>query len=373
MSAAAMRGTLFLILQIATWTVVGLILLPYASSLLSFMMEHIGFQSNSVAPSSFDYLSDYQRSSNILNSRREFGRNHMRWVLERQMTLVLSNSVWVGKGNRTRTRTLMRSELNSTNLEKLEQLENLITYSASYELKPDEEAVLYGEEPVAQDDPSTTFHGKTFIDVGVHHNECWEDVFKSEPMVNWTGLVIEMDPQQIDYTLLTRLMPFCASNSNISYIGITKDFIFEDNTTHQQNSNASELGHSSYTLFGELTLLPLHLLNDSLSEGMRRRNFTRVIFKPIPCFPLYSIMLAGEVTEPDYLAIGTGSYSGDIAESLPWSDTKLRPKVVRLADMGAENSTLHFLKGFGYELDEEISRFEPKDGVPRDFVFFHKG
>ncbi|CAG0919728.1 unnamed protein product, partial [Notodromas monacha] len=394
-----------------------------SSFLLDLLMPGFGLK----APSGVDSTQNgYNRM--MVSRRKEWTQNYLRWIMERHVAINFAMSNWVGKGNLSRTRSLPINELNGTNKDKLEEVENIISSSARFELSPSEEEVLLGGEPVAQDDPklvkmlrdrfnttqpkmgpkryrnknlknlehldqlheqnkrakqsrtaqetsgmgkkildkyfNKTFHGKTFIDVGVHHNECWENVFNSEPMVNWTGLVIEMEESEIDFTLLTKVMPFCASNSNMSNIGLMKTIYFEEMKTvseFNESENAYDKVETLHpvSLYGETTLLPLPFLADSFSEAVIRKNVSRVVFKPIPCFPLYSLMLAGEVTEPDYLAIGTGPYSGEIAESLPWSNTKLRPKVLRLADLGHDNSTLDFLKNIGYELDEDLSRFEP--------------
>ena len=112
-----------------------------------------------------------------------------------------------------------------------------------------------------------------------------------------------------------------------------------------------------------MTLIYFHLdfpynePNVCFSEpfGGRLRNSIYPLIPRVPCFPLYSILLALGNPTVDYFSLDVEGAEWLIVETLPWSKVDISIFNYEHAHLGTDNVLLHsFMKESGYQLNQTV-------------------
>ncbi|CAG0919726.1 unnamed protein product [Notodromas monacha] len=180
----------------------------------------------------------------------------------------------------------------------------------------------------------------------------------------WKGLTIDMQKESFGLKSFHKPLPFCVSPTNSTIVLLRKSWA----ETHVsggmglKSEEQAEMGEPEFHPFTS-TILPLpeavQLLKEDRPDLVAKDSFV--------CFPLYTILLAANFTEVDYLSLSVNKISLDIAHNFQWD--KIQPRVVRMMPGGfPDNETVSLMAQHGYELDMEFSDFTSHSG----FVYFGK-
>lgn len=178
-----------------------------------------------------------------------------------------------------------------------------------------------------------------FIEVGALDGETRSNTLYFERYLNWTGLLIEPDPFNFANLLHKNrrawLSPTCVSIK--SYPEIVR---------FEQNENMGKIVDTG--------------VNDNKSQ------------KPsgivnVQCFPLYSYLLALNVTQVDYFSLDVEGVELDVLKTVPFNLLNIQTLSVEFAHVPGGKEALHdFMFEQGYVTHSEVTH---PDWLANDLIF----
>lgn len=177
-----------------------------------------------------------------------------------------------------------------------------------------------------------------FVECGALDGETRSNSLYFERYLNWTGLLIEADPLNFALMLTKNrhawLSPTCLSKNPYPEI-----------VSFEQHSN---LGRIS-----------------PLAPGSERPNHVDV-----QCFPLYSYMLALNVTNIDYFSLDVEGDELEVLKAIPFDKVNIQTLSVEFAHVKYGRDALKaFMTSKGYYVDSEVTH---PDWLANDFIFVKK-
>lgn len=177
-----------------------------------------------------------------------------------------------------------------------------------------------------------------FVECGALDGETRSNSLYFERYLNWTGLLIEADPLNFAEILTKNrhawLSPTCLSKNSYPEI-----------VSFEQRSNLGRISQ--------------------LSPGSERPNHVDV-----QCFPLYSYMLALNVTHIDYFSLDVEGDELDVLKAVPFDKINIETLSVEFAHVKYGRDALKsFMKSKGYRVDSEVTH---PDWLANDFIFVKK-
>lgn len=175
-----------------------------------------------------------------------------------------------------------------------------------------------------------------FLEVGALDGETRSNTLYFERFLNWTGLLIEPDPLNFAQ-LLTKNRRAWVSPTCLSVKPYPEIALFE------QNSN-----------MGKLAWLD--------SEKKSERNVIKV-----QCFPLYTYLLALNMTHIDYLSIDVEGAELEVLKNLPFQRLSIQTLSVEFAHVpGGKDAIAEYMLSQDYVIDSEVTN---PLWLANDFIF----
>jgi len=175
-----------------------------------------------------------------------------------------------------------------------------------------------------------------FVECGALDGEIRSNTLYFERYLNWTGLLIEADPLNFQ-DLLTKnrrawLSPTCLSTSPYPKI-----VSFEQNRNMGKISEDVEAGSK----------LPKHV--------------------DVQCYPLYSYLLALNVTTIDYFSLDVEGAELEVLKHIPFDKIDIKTLSVEYAHVPEGKEGLeYFMVSKGYTINSEVTH---PDWLANDFIF----
>ncbi|KAK9500811.1 hypothetical protein O3M35_002003 [Rhynocoris fuscipes] len=173
-----------------------------------------------------------------------------------------------------------------------------------------------------------------FIEVGALDGEIRSNTLYFERYLNWTGLLIEPDPlnfvQLVAKNRRSWISPTCVSVHSYPEI-----VLFE------QNKNQGKIADTASTINGPTVY--------------------------IQCFPLYTYLLALNVTHIDYFSLDVEGAELDVLKTIPFKDINIETLSVEYIHVpGGKDAISEFMFSQGYVIDSEVTH---PDWLANDFIF----
>lgn len=177
-----------------------------------------------------------------------------------------------------------------------------------------------------------------FVECGALDGETRSNSLYFERFLNWTGLLIEADPlnfaQMLKKNRHAWLSPSCLSKNS-----------FPEIVSFEQHSN---LGRIS-----------------PLAPGSERPNHVDV-----QCFPLYTYLLALNITNVDYFSLDIEGDELEVLKTIPFDKINIETLSVEFAHVKYGRDALKaFMTSKGYYVDSEVTH---PDWLANDFIFVKK-
>ena len=180
-----------------------------------------------------------------------------------------------------------------------------------------------------------------FIECGAYDGEVASNTVALERYTNWTGLLIEADTNY--YTqLMGKRRKVHSINGCLSP------------NKHFSRMTFQESGKYFGGQYGKLV--------DESQPG-----------RPVPCYPLESLLLALGWTEVDYFSLDVQGMELDILKSVPWSTVNIKVVSVEFsAGKASKDDYISFMKEQGYTLKKELHSVDDKLNCYVDDLIFAK-
>lgn len=177
-----------------------------------------------------------------------------------------------------------------------------------------------------------------------------------EQELNWTGLLIEPDPYSYQHLVHKRRKTW-TTNSCISTNNLTKKTTFV--------SLAVRKGYPGHKLYDKSSTFEYGVtMQTKTGQGNEATAFEDTTYFMTHCFPLYSYLLALNVTTVDMLSLDTQGSEVDILKSIPWEKINIRVLIIEMADITRFHTDLvNYLDSKGFIL---VGHF-------LDYIFIKKG
>ncbi|KAF6201525.1 hypothetical protein GE061_003916 [Apolygus lucorum] len=178
-----------------------------------------------------------------------------------------------------------------------------------------------------------------FIEVGALDGETRSNTLYFERFLNWTGLLIEPDP--LNFANLLRknrnawLSPTCVSIKSHPEI-----------VRFEQNENMGKIVDTG--------------VNDNKSRIPKG-------VVSVQCFPLYTYLLALNVTQVDYFSLDVEGVELDVLKTIPFNLLNIQTLSVEFAHVPGGKEAIHeYMFEQGYVMHSEVTH---PDWLANDFIF----
>ncbi|KAG7153487.1 protein Star-like [Homarus americanus] len=201
----------------------------------------------------------------------------------------------------------------------------------------------------------TKQEGGFFIEVGALDGQQLSNTLWLEQELNWTGLLIEPD-----------VYSYQALKSKHRRAWISNACLSEDNKVRETVHVTAKLRR------GFVSQWQWHLLGASYQYGINRSPIFDEYLKQADqtytkstCFPLFSYILALNITSVDFLSLDTQGSEIDILKSLPWGQVNIRVIIVEIEDPKFAVGFTDYMTDKGYVLvDQETDYYFVRKGDP---------
>ncbi|KAK4307384.1 hypothetical protein Pmani_020840 [Petrolisthes manimaculis] len=191
--------------------------------------------------------------------------------------------------------------------------------------------------------------GGFFVEAGALDGQQLSNTLWLEQELDWTGLLIEPNPYSFHH-LQHKHRKAWTSNSCISANQFTrKSVLVALKLRADYTSYPWYMKGSSYELgvnFGDLTTNLSEHIHYYLNSGDET-------YVPAYCFPLYSYLLALNVTTIDVLSLDTQGSEIDIVKNIPWEIITVRVLVIELVN-SQNTEFVEYMVSRGYILVNNI-------------------
>ncbi|KAK3856136.1 hypothetical protein Pcinc_037517 [Petrolisthes cinctipes] len=202
--------------------------------------------------------------------------------------------------------------------------------------------------------------GGFFVEAGALDGQQLSNTLWLEQELDWTGLLIEPNPYSFHH-LQHKHRKAWTSNSCISTNQFTrKSVLVALKERPEYINNPWYIKGSSYEFGVTFGDLPANV-SEHFQYFLNRADETYV---PVYCFPLYSYLLALNVTTIDVLSLDTQGSEIDIVKTIPWEMITVRVLVVELVNY-QNTAFLEYMESRGYILVNYIVDYIfVRDGDP---------
>ncbi|XP_069179596.1 protein Star-like [Procambarus clarkii] len=159
--------------------------------------------------------------------------------------------------------------------------------------------------------------GGFFLEAGALEGEFLSNTLWLEQALGWSGLLIEADPGSFQHLTWKRRRAY-TSHSCVTKTPYPREAVFE---TLLQDRNLKEFRWLFRANTREANSYFANFL-DELSARSRRS------YSKVQCFPLYSYLLALDVTLMDFLSLDIQGNEWEVIKSLPMDKVKVRAMAV---------------------------------------------
>ncbi|KAF2368423.1 Methyltransferase FkbM [Trinorchestia longiramus] len=185
-----------------------------------------------------------------------------------------------------------------------------------------------------------------FVECGGYDGEFLSNTVFLERFRGWTGLLIEPEPANFKQ-LRSKNRKAIISNSCLSVKSHPSEFILK------QETYVSEI-------FDPININWSKLL----------RNFQNIDYQQVQCFPLYSFLLATNLTSVDYFSLDVEGQELNVLKTVPWSRVDIKVVSVEYRHVvEGKDAVTAYLAEQGYQSYVDVP---DSFGHPSDTVFVRK-